>query len=64
MKNIPALLIAAALISGLCAGCKKEQPSSPAAIKGKAANAKDWSPEVAAPAHDPNDGQDHSGHNH
>lgn len=63
MKHIPCLLVAAVLISGLCAGCKKEQPSSPAAIKGTIA-AKEWSPETAAPAHDPNDGNDHSGHNH
>ena len=68
MKYTLRILAAAGMIAGLCSGCKKEEKVTPAEVEQpKAKVAKDWEPETAAPAahaHDPNDGGDHSGHNH
>ena len=63
MKYTLCLFAAAVIVSGICTGCKKDNSETPAAIE-KAAAAKEWAPEMAKPAHDPNDGGDHSGHNH
>jgi len=64
MKYTLCLLSAAAILAGMCTGCKKETTETPATPEAVKAAAKDWAPETATPAHDPNDGGDHSGHNH
>ncbi len=64
MKKRVNLLIVAMTIAGLCAGCRQENTAAPAAAKPAPAVAGEWTPETAPAAHDPNDGGDHSGHNH
>jgi hypothetical protein len=66
MRYILGTLTVAVMLAGFCTGCDKSKNETPEAVadKAKAAAAKDWTPETAAPAHDPNDGGDHTGHNH
>jgi hypothetical protein len=64
MKYTLCLFAAAVMVSGICTGCRKADTATPASIKKPETTDKEWAPETAQPAHDPNDGGDHSGHNH
>lgn len=74
MNNATKILIAMIMVAGLCIGCGKSKTPEPVkpdavakpAAKPEATDAK-WEPETAKEkpaAHNPNDGGDHSGHNH
>jgi len=62
MKTRVNLLAASVAVAVICTGCRKENTAVPAKPDGAVAG--EWVPETAPPAHDPNDGGDHSGHNH
>lgn len=70
MKKAITMLVALALICGLCASCKKEadQPPKPEPAQQPEAQAKDWEPETAqCPVDDhdhSHDGHDHTEHSH
>jgi len=64
MKYTLCILAAAAMIAGFT-GCDKKNTATPAeTVTATVEKTKDWTPETAAAAHNPNDGEDHSGHNH
>lgn len=74
MKKAVSMLAVPGMIATLCIGCGKahEPETAEAAVKVEAvtqtkeSSAKQWEPETATPptAHNPQDGGDHSGHNH
>jgi hypothetical protein len=72
MKKAITMFALLAMISGLCAGCKKDadQPKPETMQQTQRNDAKDWEPETAEyPADDSHDGHDHStddhsGHDH
>ena len=68
MKKVISMFAILALVSGLCAGCKKEadQPPKPETTQQpQESDAKDWEPETSEQStDDSHDGHDHSGHDH
>jgi len=67
MKKAVSIFAVLGMIATLCVGCGKAVKPEPEAAKApKESSAKKWEPETAKQpaAHDVNDGQDHSGHNH
>ncbi|MDA3924869.1 MAG: hypothetical protein PF904_09245 [Kiritimatiellae bacterium] len=64
MKYTLCILAAAAMIAGFSGCNKKEEVTPTETLKATTEKAKEWAPETAAPAHDPSDGGDHTGHNH
>lgn len=69
MKKAICVFAMLVMFGALCAGCKKaDTPApTPAAVEPPTtAPAENWTPPTAVepPAHDPNDGEDHSGHGH
>lgn len=69
MNNTTKILMAMIMVAGLCIGCGKSEtpePVKPAATP--EITSEKWAPETATEekpaAHNPNDGHDHSGHNH
>lgn len=69
MKKVTRVIAAVLMIAGLGAGCgngNKSVPEPETADHPEVAGATNWAPETAEEphAHDPNDGHDHTGHNH
>ena len=74
MQKVASVIAVLGMAAALCVGCGKTDkpvaeeaaPKTEAVTQTKESSTKQWEPETATPpkAHNPQDGGDHSGHNH